>query len=1042
MQNNHAHNSTQNISKIKIDSIHLEILYRSLYILKKKFEKFKKEINSIYIKYYPEQDKPADQNDFPIIKIVNFFPLLQDIFEKIKITIPRIHDINTLFNYDISKFDKNSKEHLESIKLMEKTLFSQNKKELIKYNSKFYSKKIEPIVDYFVRKGNGDDLTEIKLMTEYDRKGRIINTFGKLLESIGIKSNFKLITKNPKDEYNSNVEKGDILYIEILPIILADFLQENNDFVVINLDNEDFKLISDIKNRFDDNLQEKIKNNKNLNIFHTYNENKSNNATNLEKLNLSPEEQKKLCENKKYKLEKNIKFYQKLLFTKKKKGESYNYITDFISKMNKEKERLEKEIKQLTLKVNALILEEQKVERKKEKKIKTAEEKLQEIFHFYCSQHSYQSPSPTFDQIEFKVNHMNISEFCKFCTEFKIPIGLDKLMEIYNKRNPLLDTSEINFNEFMVILEKISVLMNQNKINKMKKKIEKLNKKMKGLEVSIDSDEEITNNSDIKILSSKSEQYKKNIEQLKSLNNVQIFNEFKKFLEIDKPSKKIKDKMKGFLFKYWDDNEKIERRAPLTREEYQRVKKKVQIFKSIREKSAKEKESEKEKLKQELYDKKKEEFLINNKKLVKKIKDKEEKKSYILLKNLNIRKKNKVKEKFSLETIKSNTYEGIANSNMNLNKEEKEEIFVDDDEENSDDELFKKVNNVNKKKEDDLFKEEKIEDIMKLKINLKKDENNIKEKNENLINVNLNNNVNNSRNITNTNDNLSSSNTLNTNVSNEIKVLKMNLKPKKKENIYFSFNNINGIKDITEEMKQKDLDKKNEENNVTNNDTNNNTNNKKDGQRYQEFYKNIARLNNNEFKKSFSPLNININNNFNNNNKKRPIGIYKNQNITKDISSIINKNINKKEDKINHLDNSFNKDKIALVNKSIDMNNKNKNMIDSSESKNKNKIFIQINDFNIKNENNDVKNSNKNSQIIQLPSLSGTNINTFGNHNETNRNTAHFKESKESYRNNINATQPNNNIIVLPSINSPRYNLSNKEKPSSPSFQKNSKKII
>ena len=1037
MQNNHAHNSTQNISKIKIDSIHLEILYRSLYILKKKFEKFKKEINSIYIKYYPEQDKTADQNDFPIIKIVNFFPLLQDIFEKIKITIPRIHDINTLFNYDISKFDKNSKEHLESIKLMEKTLFSQNKKELIKYNSKFYSKKIEPIVDYFVRKGNGDDLTEIKLMTEYDRKGRIINTFGKLLESIGIKSNFKLITKNPKDEYDSNVEKGDILYIEILPIILADFLQENNDFVVINLDNEDFKLISDIKNRFDDNLQEKIKNNKNLNIFHTYNENKSNNAANLEKLNLSPEEQKKLCENKKYKLEKNIKFYQKLLFTKKKKGESYNYITDFISKMNKEKERLEKEIKQLTLKVNALILEEQKVERKKEKKIKTTEEKLQEIFHFYCSQHSYQSPSPTFDQIEFKVNHMNISEFCKFCTEFKIPIGLDKLMEIYNKRNPLLDTSEINFNEFMVILEKISVLMNQNKINKMKKKIEKLNKKMKGLEVSIDSDEEITNNSDIKILSSKSEQYKKNIEQLKSLNNVQIFNEFKKFLEIDKPSKKIKDKMKGFLFKYWDDNEKIERRAPLTREEYQRVKKKVQIFKSMREKSAKEKESEKEKLKQELYDKKKEEFLINNKKLVKKIKDREEKKSYILLKNLNIRKKNKVKEKFSLETIKSNTYEGIANSNMNLNKEEKEEIFVDDDEENSDDELFKKVNNVNKKKEDDLFKEEKIEDIMKLKINLKKDENNIKEKNENLINVNLNNNVNNSRNITNTNDNLSSSNTLNTNVSNEIKVLKMNLKPKKKENIYFSFNNINGIKDITEEMKQKDLDKKNEENNVVNNDTNNNTNNKKEGQRYQEFYKNIARLNNNEFKKSFSPLNININNNFNNNNKKRPIGIYKNQNITKDISSIINKNINKNEDKIN----SFNKDKIALVNKSIDMNNKNKNMIDSSESKNKNKIFIQINDFNIKNENNDVKNSNKNSQIIQLPSLSGTNINTFGNHNETNRYTAHFKESKESYRNNINATQPNNNIIVLPSINSPRYNLYNKEKPSSPSFQKNTKKI-
>ena len=134
-------NSQKNIIKIKSDSIHLELLYRSLYILKKKFEKFKKEIKSIYLKYYPEKNQSLDQDDFPIIKIVNFFPLVQEIFDKIKITIPRIHDINTVFNYDISKFDKNSKEHLESIQLMEKTLFSKNKKELMKYNSKFYSKK-------------------------------------------------------------------------------------------------------------------------------------------------------------------------------------------------------------------------------------------------------------------------------------------------------------------------------------------------------------------------------------------------------------------------------------------------------------------------------------------------------------------------------------------------------------------------------------------------------------------------------------------------------------------------------------------------------------------------------------------------------------------------------------------------------------------------------------------------------------------------------------------------------------------------------------
>ena len=63
---------------------------------------------------------------------------------------------------------------------MEKNLFGNNKKNLEKYNKIFYSKKIESIDECFVIWGNGDDLTEIKFITEYGRKGRVINTFGKL----------------------------------------------------------------------------------------------------------------------------------------------------------------------------------------------------------------------------------------------------------------------------------------------------------------------------------------------------------------------------------------------------------------------------------------------------------------------------------------------------------------------------------------------------------------------------------------------------------------------------------------------------------------------------------------------------------------------------------------------------------------------------------------------------------------------------------------------------------------------------------------------
>ena len=956
---NQVNNTRENLNKIKIDSIRLEILYRSLYILKKKFEKFKKEIKSIYIKYYPEENKSLSEYDFPITKIINFFPLLQEVLEKIKITIPRINDLKEIFNYDISKFDKNSKEHLESIKLMEKILFEKNKINLEKYNKKFYTKKIEPIVDYFLMKGNGEDLTEIKCITEYDRKGRIINTFGKLLENIGIKSNFKLITKNPKDEYDNNIEKGDILYIEVLPIILADFLQENNDFVVIDLDTEDKKFLSDIKKRFDDNLLQKINNGNNFNIFKTYASNKNNNSIkNGEKKILSPEERKKLCENKKYKLEKNIKFYQNLLLTKKNKGESYKYIIDFISKMEQEKERLEKELKELTLKINAIILEEQKVERKKEKKLKSPEEKLHEIFRFYCSQHKAQSPFPTFDQIEFKGNHMNISEFCKFCKEFKIPISLDKLMEIYNKRNPLLDKVEIDFNEFIIILEKISLLMNEYKINKYKKKIEKLNKKTKGLKVSSDSDEEINNNSDIKILSSKTAQYKKNIEYLKTLNNTQMFNELKKFLEIDKP-KKFRDKMKGFLFKFWDDTEKIERFPALTNDEYQRVKKQVKIFKSMREKSAKEKEYKNEKLKEELYNKKKEEFINNNKKLVKKIKDKEEKKSYILLKNFHIKKK-KQRNEFNLDLIKSNTYEGIANSNLDLNQEEKEQLFIQDEEDNSDDEIFKKYD-PNKKDEN---KEEKAEVIINLKN--KEDLNNIGENNNNKDN-------NNSRNVMNSNDNLSSINTSHTNKKNDI--------------------------------------------------------------RYQEMYGNTPRFNNNDFKNRLNPININ-----NYNKQKKSIGINKNKNKSKDNYSLINNNnINKKENKLSNLEDSYKKEKekIRLINNSVDFSNKkyrvntmdNQNIIDNNNNNPSNNVNSEP-----------VKSKNNIQKIIQLPPLNISNINTFGINNETNRATAHFKESKAS---NIVNTQPNNNnIIVLPSINNQRYNLlynnQNQKSTSNQKIKKNS----
>ena len=49
------------------------------------------------------------------------------------------------------------------------------------------------------------------------------------------------------------MKKGDALFFDSLQILIADFLQANLDFVVINLDLEDKELINKLKQLYDDN---------------------------------------------------------------------------------------------------------------------------------------------------------------------------------------------------------------------------------------------------------------------------------------------------------------------------------------------------------------------------------------------------------------------------------------------------------------------------------------------------------------------------------------------------------------------------------------------------------------------------------------------------------------------------------------------------------------------------------------------------------------------------------------------------------------------
>ena len=67
-------------------------------------------------------EKFTSHFDHRIIKLPNFFPLVQDVFKEMKITIPRILNPTDVFYYDKINFDPNDTSHTESITLMQKIL--------------------------------------------------------------------------------------------------------------------------------------------------------------------------------------------------------------------------------------------------------------------------------------------------------------------------------------------------------------------------------------------------------------------------------------------------------------------------------------------------------------------------------------------------------------------------------------------------------------------------------------------------------------------------------------------------------------------------------------------------------------------------------------------------------------------------------------------------------------------------------------------------------------------------------------------------------
>ena len=174
---------------------------------------------------------------------------------------------------------------------------------------------------------------------------------------------------------------------------------------------------------------------------------------------------------------------------------------------------------------------------------------IKEIFTFYARQHVNNNQIGTFDSLKLKLEHMNLSEFSKFCSEFQLLIPKDKRNEIFKKN--ISNTNTITINEFNNILPQLAKAIRDDKVNRLKKQI--LQNKLLLRHYKEQDDKKIIENISESIIVYKyaniDEQINKDKDEIKSLlkkDETILLEELYTYLEIDDETK-YRNKMKGFI---------------------------------------------------------------------------------------------------------------------------------------------------------------------------------------------------------------------------------------------------------------------------------------------------------------------------------------------------------------------------------------------------------------------------------------------------------------------------------------------------------------
>ena len=381
------------ISKQVENSLELLILYRSIYIIKQKFSLFKERIKNIYQQYNIYKDNIKLKTNIKIyqIGINNFVKVTDEVLQDLNLLLIKYLNPKDIF---LSKIliEKKREETRKIIKEILIWLLSDNNgNNLIKnYNINFYNKKIKPYIEEEINYENFENLNkteqndinedflrnfskcDYKIVTEYNRRGKKINKYkSKLLEENGeidedditeiidlqkeekekkeIKNDNATLNKemsvniNNLNNSENSSKKSIFIFIESLPLIIADFLQAHINNAIVESEDE---LGRELKVLFDNEILKRLNEYKNIlqdksSILEDINDkvfiNKE--EKNQKELENAIEEYKKVKE--------NIEIYRDILQNKKKIGENTDYIEKMIEKLLAKEVWLEHRIKLL-----------------------------------------------------------------------------------------------------------------------------------------------------------------------------------------------------------------------------------------------------------------------------------------------------------------------------------------------------------------------------------------------------------------------------------------------------------------------------------------------------------------------------------------------------------------------------------------------------------------------------------------------------------------------------------------------------------------------